>query len=139
MYKAAVAGNSSGVERIWTMGNSSSGETRVYSHVYHVFEGGTTGTSDRRLKHDIEPTRVEALRHIESLTFKEFKWNKDNRYEPLGLIAQDSGIIRVPDDEMEGYDIQRAIMLGLKGVQELQEIVKQQTEEIKQLKGIINQ
>lgn len=140
MYKAAVAGNSSGVERIWTMGTSSDGvTTRVYSHVYHVFEKGTTGTSDRRLKHDIEPTQVEALRHIESLTFKEFKWNKDNRYEPLGLIAQDSGIIRVPDDEMEGYDIQRAIMLGLKGVQELQEIVKEQAEEIKRLKEIIDQ
>ena len=40
---------------------------------------------------------------------------------------------------MEGIDIQRAIMLGLKGVQELQELVKEQATEIKQLKEIINQ
>lgn len=139
LYKEAVPGNTSGIERIWTMGTASGGTTRVYSHVHHVFEGGTTGSSDRRLKHDIEPTQVEALGHIESLAFKGFRWNRDNKHEPLGLIAQDSGIIRVPDEEMEGIDIQRAIMLGLKGVQELQEIVKEQAAEIKQLKEIINQ
>ena len=126
LYKEAVPGNSSGVERIWTMGTSSGGSTRVYSHVHHVFEGGTTGSSDERLKHDIAPTLVTALDHIDALTFKQFKWNKDNLFEPLGLIAQHSGILRVQSGagEMEGIDIQRAIMLALKGIQELQEEIK---------------
>ena len=126
LYKEAVPGNSSGVERIWTMGTSSGGSTRVYSHVHHVFEGGTTGSSDERLKHDIAPTLVTALDHIDALTFKQFKWDKDNLFEPLGLIAQHSGILRVQSGagEMEGIDIQRAIMLALKGIQELQEEIK---------------
>lgn len=119
MYQAAVAGNSSGIERIWTMGNSSNGTTRTYSHVHHVFEGGTTGVSDERLKHDIKPTDIKALDHISKLAFKQFKWNRNDEVEPLGLIAQESGILRVPDAEMEGIDIQRAIMLALKGIQEL--------------------
>ena len=55
----------------------------------------------------------------------------------MGLIAQEVGILRVADDELEGIDIQKGIMLALKGVQELQDIVKSQTEEIKRLKGRI--
>ena len=119
MYQAAVAGNSSGIERIWTMGTSSNGATRTYSHVHHVFEGGTSGVSDARLKHDIKPTDIKALDHITGLSFKQFKWNRNDELEPLGLIAQESGILRVPDEEMEGIDLQRAMMLALKGIQEL--------------------
>ena len=119
MYQAAVPGNSSGIERILTMGTSSNGSTRTYSHVHHVFEGGTTGVSDARLKHDIKPTDIKALDHIADLSFKQFKWNRNDELEPLGLIAQESGILRVPDEEMEGIDLQRAMMLALKGIQEL--------------------
>ena len=119
LIKKEVPGNSSGIERIWTMGTSSNGSTRTYSHVHHVFEGGTTGVSDARLKHDIKPTDIKALDHIADLSFKQFKWNRNDELEPLGLIAQESGILRVPDEEMEGIDIQRAMMLALKGIQEL--------------------
>lgn len=125
MYQAAVPGNSSGIERIWTMGTSSNGTTRTYSHVHHVFEGGTTGVSDARLKHDIKPTDIKALDHIANLSFKQFKWNRNDELEPLGLIAQESGILRVPDEEMEGIDIQRAMMLALKGIQELSQKVQE--------------
>ncbi|WPC08016.1 glucosaminidase domain-containing protein [Globicatella sp. PHS-GS-PNBC-21-1553] len=131
MYQAAVAGNSSGIERIWTMGNSSNGSTRTYSHVHHVFEGGTTGVSDARLKHDIKPTDIKALDHIADLSFKQFKWNRNDKLEPLGLIAQESGILRVPDEEMEGIDLQRAMMLALKGIQELSQKVQKLEEQLK--------
>ena len=138
LVKAAILGNSSGVERIWTMGTATNGTTRVYSHVYHVFEAGTSLSSDRRIKHDIEESQVNALNHINSLAFKRYRMNRDNNLIELGLIAQDSGILRVQDDETEGIDLQGSIMLALKGTQELYAIVKTQAEEIKQLKELIN-
>ena len=139
MWKAAILGNSSGIERIWTMGTATNGTTRVYSHVYHVFEAGTSLSSDRRIKHDIEESQVKALDHINSLAFKRYRMNRDNSIIELGLIAQDSGILRVQDDETEGIDLQGSIMLALKGTQELYAIVQAQAEEIKKLKELINQ
>ena len=61
--------------------------------------------------------------------------NSDDRYVDLGLIAQEAGLLRVDDDDLEGIDIQKGIMLALKGVQELNKVVKEQTAEIDRLKN----
>lgn len=78
-----------------------------------------------------------ALPEIEQFDFKEYKMDSDGRYVDLGLIAQEAGILRVADDELEGINIQKGIMLALKGIQELQEVVKNQAQEIAQLKGVL--
>ncbi len=159
MYKEAVAGNSSGVETLWSMGTSSAGVTRLYSHPEHVFgyrievrdrarfiaqalfENSFVNNSDRRIKHDIKDTEVTALDHLDSLTFKEYKLNSTGDKVPLGLIAQDSGILRVKgkdEGDYEGVDGLLMPMLAMKGVQELHAIVKEQAEKIKQLEEKIN-
>ena len=107
-----------------------------------MFENSFTNNSDRRIKHDIKDTEVTALDHLDSLTFKEYKLNSTGQKVPLGLIAQDSGILRVKGEDegdYEGIDGLLMPMLAMKGVQELHAIVKEQAEEISQLKEIINQ
>lgn len=122
-------------EDIWKFGPSSTGDWRVYFLKHARFEGGFTDVSDRRIKHDILPTAIEALPEIEKFDFKEYKMDSDGRHVDLGLIAQEAGILRVADDELEGIDIQKGIMLALKGVQELNQVVKEQTAEIDRLKN----
>lgn len=138
----SVATTGDSYQTIWKAGVSSGDTWKVWFSDAVVFEGGYTQSSDRRLKHDIEASHITALDHIESLAFKQFKWNKDGQKEPLGIIAQDSGLIRKvggTEEEMEGVDGFRATILALKGVQELNKVVKEQAEKIKQLEEIINQ
>lgn len=126
---------------MYTLSNSVNDVWKFYVNDDVVFNGAYGASSDRRLKHDIESSQIDALSHIESLSFKEFSWNKNGKFEPLGVIAQDSGILRIPSnnpDEMESIDGFRSSLLALKGVQELQKIVMEQAEEIKQLKEKIN-
>ena len=121
---------------VWSI---DTGDWRVYFLKHARFEGGFTDVSDRRIKHDISPTTVEALPEIENFNFKEYKMDSDDRYVDLGLIAQEAGILRVADDELEGIDIQKGIMLALKGVQELNLIIKEQAQEIAELKKQIEE
>ena len=125
--------NEEAYEDIWKFGPSTTGDWRVYFMKHARFEGGFTDVSDRRIKHDIAPTKIVALPEIENFNFKEYKMNSDDRYVDLGLIAQEAGLLRVADDDLEGIDIQKGIMLALKGVQELNDIVKMQSQEIKAL------
>ena len=124
---------------IWKFGPSSQGDWRVYFLKHARFEGGFTDVSDRRIKHDILPTTIEALPEIDKFDFKEYKMDSDGRYVDLGLIAQEAGILRVADDELEGIDIQKGIMLALKGVQELSQINKDLREEVDGLKQRITE
>lgn len=126
-------------EDIWKFGPSSQGDWRIYFLKHARFEGGFTDVSDRRIKYDIEPTDVAALENIDELDFKQYKMLSDDREIDLGLIAQEAGILRVSDDELEGIDIQKGIMLALKGVQELHTVVKEQAEEIKELKKLVSE
>lgn len=126
--------NEEAYEDIWKFGPSSGGDWRVYFLKHARFEGGFTDVSDRRIKYDIEPSEIEALEEIEYFDFKKYKMLSDDRHIDLGLIAQEAGILRVADDELEGIDIQKGIMLALKGVQELNEVVKMQADEIAYLK-----
>ena len=124
---------------IWKFGPSSQGDWRVYFLKHARFEGGFTDVSDRRVKHDILPTAIKALPEIEKFNFKEYKMDSDGRHVDLGLIAQEAGILRVADDELEGIDIQKGIMLALKGIQELQQQAKEMEQEIRELKGVANE
>lgn len=109
---------------------------KLYFKKEAVFEGGYSEASDRRIKHDILPTEIEALPEIESFNFKSYAMDSDDRMIKLGLIAQEAGVLRVPG-EVEGVDLRMATMLALKGIQELQAVVKEQALEIAQLKGVL--
>ena len=158
IIKAAVPGNTSGIEQLWTMGTSSSGATRLYDYVEHVFdyrievkdrarfiaaalfENGFTNNSDIRLKYNVRDTEIEALENIDALTFKQYNMKRDGRKVDLGLIAQNSGVLRVPaqsEEDYEGIDGIMMDMLALKGVQELHAIVKEQQEQINQLRELL--
>uniref|UniRef100_UPI0006876E90 tail fiber domain-containing protein n=1 Tax=Eremococcus coleocola TaxID=88132 RepID=UPI0006876E90 len=89
--------------------------------------GSLQNDSDKRLKENIEATSVNALEEIKNLSFKSFDWKKSKEHEPIGLIAQDSGILRIKEDEnheFEAIDLSRALMLSLKAIQELEAKVK---------------
>lgn len=134
-----VTGSGDAYDDIWKFGPSTQGDWRIYFLKHARFEGGFTDVSDRRVKYDIEPTKVKALNSIDAFDFKGYKMLSDDREIDLGLIAQEAGILRVADDELEGIDIQKGIMLALKGVQELHTVVKEQAEIIKRLKEELNE
>ena len=137
LVKNAVAGNTSGVGSVFEVWSEGSNNIIQFDYIMrHSYD--LVKVSDRRLKHDIEESLVKALDHIDSLSFKRYKWNRDGSEEEIGLIAQDSGIIRT-EGETEGINTTKSVMLTMKGVQELHAIVKEQAEEIRQLKEIINQ
>ena len=46
-------------------------------------------TSDIRLKKNIKKTKIKALESINKMNFKEFNWKKDDKFEEVGLIAQE--------------------------------------------------
>lgn len=100
---------------------------------YVRFDAGSSITSDRRVKENIEDTTVSALEEIKKLTFKQFDKTNTDTHTDIGLIAQDAGILRV-EGEVEGIDLEAALMLALKGVQELQSIVLKQAKELKSLR-----
>lgn len=133
------AGNEEAYEDIWKFGPSSQPDAtwKIYFAKEAVFEGGYSEASDRRIKHDILPTEIEALPEIEFFNFKRYAMNSDDRMIELGLIAQDSGVLRVPG-EVEGVDLRMATMLALKGIQELQAVVKEQAQEIERLKNEVS-
>lgn len=134
-----VTGEGDAYDDIWKFGPSTQGDWRIYFMKHARFEGGFTDVSDRRVKYDIKPTEIEALSEIEQFNFKGYKMLSDDREVDLGLIAQEAGILRVADDELEGIDIQKCIMLALKGVQELNLIIKEQAQEIAELKKQIEE
>ena len=103
-----------------------------------VFEGGTSLSSDRRIKENIQPTDVVALDDIDDFNFVQFDMIKTGIHTEIGMIAQDAGRLRVID-ETEGIDLQGSIMLALKGVQELHQIIKTQQEKIDLLEERLNE
>ena len=107
----------------------------LYMRQHVRFEAGYSSASDRRIKHDIQPTSINAVDTINGLSFKEFKMNRDNRYVPLGLIAQDSGLLRIEDPVNEALNMELATLLSLKAVQELKKEIDDLKEQIKSLQN----
>ena len=134
-----VVGGGDAYDNIYRIGTSTQGDWRFYHDKYVVFEGGTSLSSDRRIKENIEDTAVIALDHIDDFSFKQFDKIKTGVHTDLGMIAQESGILRVADDEIEGIDLEGSIMLALKGVQELHQVIKKQQEKIDLLEERLNE
>jgi phage minor structural protein len=47
-----------------------------------------SAVSDKRLKENIQPTKVNALDTLNKIEMVEFNWKKDGKFEKLGAIAQ---------------------------------------------------
>ena len=88
--------------------------------------------SDKRLKTNIKPTKVNALDILNRIEMVEFNWKKDNKFEKIGAIAQqvqsvdESFVVHDMDDKQTYNDYLRikyydTIPYLIKAVQELSE------------------
>lgn len=97
-------------------------------------------TSDVRLKKNIRNSKISALNCIEKMNFKEFNWIKDNKFEEIGLIAQDlkeinENFVSEKEDGLLLLNEDSLRMYTLKAIQEL----SQQNKELKnKLEELIN-
>lgn len=100
--------------------------------------------SDKRLKENIQPTKVKALDTLNKIEMVEFNWKKDGKFEKLGAIAQqvksveDSLVVHDMDDKQTFNDHLRinyydTIPYLIKAVQELSEQVNTLTKRVEEL------
>lgn len=100
--------------------------------------------SDKRLKENIQPTKVNALDTLNKIEMVEFNWKKDGKFEKLGAIAQqvksveDSLVVHDMDDKQTFNDHLRinyydTIPYLIKAVQELSEQVNTLTKRVEEL------
>jgi hypothetical protein len=125
-------GGSSG-DSTWFVLGSGNGTPLSYvkymtSSPYAAF----TGTSDKRLKTDIAPTKIGGLDVLEKLELSEFRWKNEGPYgtlNPIGFIAQNCEeayppmVTETPDHEL-GFDVKGVapsvlIPVLVKAIQEL--------------------
>ena len=83
-------------------------------------------TSDVRLKKNIRNSKISALNYIKKMNFKEFNWKKDNKFEEIGLIAQDlkeinENFVSEKEDGLLILNEDSLRMYILKAIQELSE------------------
>lgn len=109
------------------------------------FEQLKSQISDKRLKENVRPTKVNALDTLNQIEMVEFNWKKDGKFEKLGAIAQqvenidNSLVVQHFEDKDTPTDYLRinyfdTIPYLIKAVQELTDIVDGLQEEIKELK-----
>ena len=100
--------------------------------------------SDKRLKENIQPTKVKALDTLNKIEMVEFNWKKDGKFEKLGAIAQqvksveDSLVVNDMDDKQTFNDHLRinyydTIPYLIKAVQELSGQVDTLTKRVEEL------
>ena len=88
--------------------------------------------SDKRLKTNIKPTKINALDTLNNIEIVEFNWKKDNKFEKIGAIAQQVQsvdkdlVVHDMDDKQTYNDYLRinyydTIPYLIKAVQELSE------------------
>ncbi|KXB48700.1 hypothetical protein HMPREF3188_00086 [Tissierellia bacterium KA00581] len=102
--------------------------------------------SDIKLKHGINDTKIKALDVLKDLSFKEFYWNENNSFEPIGLIAQDVekldknlvGSFENSETKEESRFIKNYALniYTAKAIQELENEVSKLKEEVKRLRGL---
>ena len=91
-----------------------------------------SSSSDKRLKTNIQPTKVKALDVLNNIEMVEFNWKKDGKFEKIGAIAQqvqsieESFVVQDMDDKQTYNDYLRisyynTIPYLIKAVQELSE------------------
>lgn len=109
------------------------------------FEQLKSQISDKRLKENVRPTKVNALDTLNQIKMVEFNWKKDGKFEKLGAIAQQvknvdkSLVVQHFEDKDTPTDYLRinyfdTIPYLIKAVQELTDICVGLQEEVKQLK-----
>lgn len=94
-------------------------------------------TSDVRLKKNIRNSKISALNCIEKMNFKEFNWIKDNKFEEIGLIAQDlkeinenfvsekeDGLLILNEDSLRMYILKAIQELSIQNNELQQQITK---------------
>ena len=93
-------------------------------------EKSNSTSSDKRLKTNIKPTKVNALDMLNNIEMVEFNWKKDGKFEKIGAIAQqvqsieESLVVHDMDDKQTYNDYLRikyndTIPYLIKGIQEL--------------------
>ena len=100
-------------------------------------------TSDVRLKKNIRNSKISALNCIEKMNFKEFNWIKDNKFEEIGLIAQDlkeinENFVSEKEDGLLILNEDSLRMYILKAIQELSAENKELKQRIIKLEELIN-
>ena len=148
-----VDGDSVFSKQIQAKASVNIGDTNVYGNDGN---GGRTSTiwwseisrlksalSDKRLKENIQPTKVKALDTLNKIEMVEFNWKKDGKFEKLGAIAQqvqsvdDSLVVNDMDDKQTFNDHLRinyydTIPYLIKAVQELSQKVENLEEQLKE-------
>ena len=105
-----------------------------------------SSSSDKRLKTNIKPTKVNALDVLNNIEMVEFNWKKDGKFEKIGAIAQqvqkveENFIVNDMDDKQTYNDYLRikyydTIPYLIKAIQELS---KQNNELKNKLEELIN-
>jgi len=92
---------------------------------------GITSSSDRRLKENIKESPVNALDKIQALNMVSFDFIESQKYEEVGLIAQEVQEVvphAVETDEVTSYlsiNYSKFVPYLLKAVQELDQKIKE--------------
>ena len=101
--------------------------------------------SDKRLKENIQPTKVNALDTLNQIEMVEFNWKKDGKFEKIGAIAQqvekidESLVVQHFEDKDTPTDYLRinyydTIPYLIKAIQELSKENKKIKKEIEEIK-----
>lgn len=105
--------------------------------------------SDKRLKTNIKPTKIDALDTLNNIEIVEFNWKKDGKFEKIGAIAQQVQsvdkdlVVRDMDDKQTYNDYLRinyydTIPYLIKAVQELSTENKELKQRITKLEEKVN-
>ena len=105
--------------------------TRLYSNL-DMNANTIINQSDVRLKRNIRPSKVDAVREIERLEFIDFEWDKDKRPdspddEQFGIKAQYTPFLQTKASGEDSYlsvDLGKQVNLNSKAIQEVVAILK---------------
>lgn len=126
----------------------SNGQNKLFEDLYIKGYKVQTSESDGRLKHDIQSSEINAVDRIMQMKHRMFKWNKDNKEELIGYIAQEledidsNYVIKNPQYDEKGEVIDYLYQVNIlpilstctKAIQELKDLVSEQNKEINELK-----
>lgn len=115
----------------------------VYNTAGEIVYVKIAQTSDVRMKKNIENSKISALNYIKKMNFKEFNWIKDNKFEEIGLIAQDlkeinENFISEKEDGLLILNEDSLRMYALKAIQELSTQNNELQQRIIKLEELIN-
>lgn len=135
------------------IGNTAGDNARIDFYATSYVNGAEiqTGSSDERLKENIEESTTNALEIIDDIDFYSFDWKETKKHVDIGFIAQrlqekyDKLVIHNEGTDNRGnatdtyqVDLLNTLSLAMKGVQELNNKLNQQQEEIELLKEELN-